>query len=352
MSYGQDEMSSSLDEHKQQIMEHLVESRDECQKDLHDREARIIHAVEGNARLQSSTLAALYQAQEFEIKFLQSLHFPLIDDRYESIPEAHCQTFSWIFIESEQKDGFSSNFVKWLREGRGIYWVNGKAGSGKSTLMRYIFNDERTRIHLNHWAEGVSLEVAGFFFWNSGSLIQRSQRGLFQSLLFQILQRRPNLVRVAFPEAWARNSVSEIASTTVAWQHHSLSSLKAAFKRCLTQFRTTAKICFFIDGLDEYDGDHEEIATLFNDVSWETCNIKLCVSSRPWLVFDEAFRGSPLLLLQDLTYNDIEAYVSDKLDSHERMRSLKAAEPVKCCRVSGRGGKKSGRCFPMGDPRR
>lgn len=86
-------------------------------------------------------------------------------------------------------------------------------------------------------------------------------------------------------------------------------------------------MCFFIDGLDEYDGDHEEITNVLRGISSGTSNIKICVSSRPWIVFNEAFNGVPMLRLQDLTFHDIDAYVFDKLQGHDKMRILKEAEP-------------------------
>ena len=38
--------------------------------------------------------------------------------------------------------------------------------------------------------------------------------------------------------------------------------------------------CFFIDGLDEYDGDHVELIRLLQDFS-QPNNIKICASNRP-----------------------------------------------------------------------
>jgi predicted ATPase len=150
--------------------------------------------------VQCPALVAIWEAQTIEVEMVQNLHFPLIDDRYQAIPEAHRQTFRWIFDESPKEDCLWSNFADWLRTGNGLYWINGKAGSGKSTLMRYIYNNIKTRQHLRFWAGKSSLDISGFFFWNSGSPIQRSQTGLLKSLLFQALQRRPNLVRLVFPK--------------------------------------------------------------------------------------------------------------------------------------------------------
>jgi predicted ATPase len=99
---------------------------------------------------------------------VQSLHFPLIDDRHHTIPEAHRKTFRWIFAASGQEHCPWSSFSEWLRTGSGLYWINGKAGSGKSTLMRYIYSSLETRQQLNHLAGQSSLDIAAYFFWNSG----------------------------------------------------------------------------------------------------------------------------------------------------------------------------------------
>lgn len=90
------------------------------------------------------------------------------------------------------------------------------------------------------------------------------------------------------------------------------------------------RICLFIDGLDEYEGDRDgtytSIVSLFKDLTTSP-NIKICLSSRPWLVFEDAFRCHPSLRLQDLTSNDITLYVEDKVNSHDRMTQLRRLDP-------------------------
>ncbi|KAK3380790.1 hypothetical protein B0H63DRAFT_560644 [Podospora didyma] len=48
------------------------------------------------------------------------------------------------------------------------------------------------------------------------------------------------------------------------------------------------KFCLFIDGPDEYEGEAETIVEALQILSTSP-NIKLCVSSRPWLPFVKAF---------------------------------------------------------------
>jgi hypothetical protein len=324
----QDEVISSLNVYASKSIAALLETRTLIREDLLNHRDHIFRKTTENASsTQSPTLLAISEAQTIEVEMVQNLYFTMIDYRHDAIPEAHRQTFRWIFDENRKEGCPWSNFAEWLRTGSGLYWINGKAGSGKSTLMRYIFNNAKTRQQLNYWAGESSLDISGFFFWNSGSPIQRSQAGLLKSLLFKALQQQPNLVRVVFPEEWAMYSSSTLNHTKIRNHLYSLSALQKAFKRWIDLFPSSSKVCFFIDGLDEYDGDHEEIAEFFKSLSSRTSNVKLCVSSRPWVVFDDAFKGIPMLRLQDLTFDDIQAYVFDKLEGHDRMRLLKDAEP-------------------------
>jgi ABC-type lipoprotein export system ATPase subunit len=64
--------------------------------------------------------------------FLESLRFPSMGDRESAVVKAHQKTFEWIFEDS------SSDFVELLKAGTDTFWIQGKAGSGKSTLIRFI----------------------------------------------------------------------------------------------------------------------------------------------------------------------------------------------------------------------
>lgn len=102
----------------------------------------------------------------------------------------------------------------------------------------------------------------------------------------------------------------------------SISRLKEAFAKLCEQRIVKMKVCIFLDGLDEYEGDYELIAEFFHEITTSSPNIKICVSSRPLLVFEDIFSGLPSLRLQDLTFQDIKFYVSDNLSKHRRIRQL------------------------------
>jgi hypothetical protein len=49
--------------------------------------------------------------------------------------------------------------------------------------------------------------------------------------------------------------------TRTSWRSLSLNELKPALHRILEDTSTPTKYCFFIDGLDEFDGDYAELIT-------------------------------------------------------------------------------------------
>lgn len=105
--------------------------------------------------------------------------------------------------------------------------------------------------------------------------------------------------------------------------------LLRALKLLISQKGIDIKICLFIDGLDEYGGDYEDLVKLFRETAIST-NVKICVSSRPEVAFITAYNSTevPSLALHDLTKNDIRQYVDDKLINNSRLQQLSTTEPV------------------------
>ncbi|KAE9367301.1 hypothetical protein N431DRAFT_494351 [Stipitochalara longipes BDJ] len=225
---------------------------------------------------------------------LESLTFLTADNRRFTIAEVHTATFEWVY-EAELSDTPWSSFHIWLTQGSGIYWLHGKAGSGKSKLMRFIYENLRTSDLLSQWTTTGKVTTAGFFFWNSGSPDQSSQLGLLRSLLHKILSTKENLVPAIFPTRY--EIFRDDLLPTVRQYRWSLVELKHAFQRLLKE--DIGHVCLFINDLDEYASDPMEAVTLFKLAISK--NIKICLSSRPWVVFEDAFSECPQLKLQYLT---------------------------------------------------
>ncbi len=245
---------------------------------------------------------------EATYRIIKTLHFSQIRDREFAILDAHQTTFEGVF------DNKTTNFSTWCRSYGGIYWISGKAGSGKSTLMKFLLSHQKTKDLLCDWAGQKQLVTASHFFWSQGTKEQRSQTGLFQTLLSQILAQCPRLI--SFLSKLRRESS---LPPKTPW---SLSELFECFSALSSAPLPNIRICLFVDGLDEYDGDHRELTGILQTLSHST-GIKICASSRPWVEFISAFGDvNWKLAVHDLTREDILTYVSDNLNSHERFEDL------------------------------
>ena len=252
---------------------------------------------------------------EYCSKYLDSLAFPGMRARQEIIIEPYTDTFQWIFDDSGKAVRPWGNFVEWLKKGQSIYWIQGKAGSGKSTLMRYIYEDQRTEASLKTWAGAHELLIIPFFFWKAGndSRMQKNSAGLLRSLLYQILEKFPHLI---LSPAQSDNDPQNFRTGV-----HGLPSippwtekrLLMIFRELLSDLSSTHHLCLFIDGLDELDGNQNDLVELLQD-KIRGPNIKICLSSRPDRSFTHAFRSPAMLRLEDLTRKDIRLYVSRKLE--------------------------------------
>ena len=253
--------------------------------------------------------------REYRKRFLDSLWFDELWSREERIVDAHRKTFEWIFDGSGKGIGRWDNFVEWLEHGKGIYWIKGKAGSGKSTLMSFLGQDSRIPESLEVWAGDKGIIVPKFYFWSGGKPIERSTEGLLRSLLWQILNQLPDL---QLSDPGQNNGHSIFAEPIAAWTER---RLRAKLAQTVQQALQTHNVCFFIDGLDEFAGDQEALISFIEDIV-KISGIKMCLSSRPEEVFAQAFASSSKLQLQDLTKKDIQSFVMDKLQGVPEMMPL------------------------------
>jgi hypothetical protein len=259
---------------------------------------------------------------------LDSLTYKSMGDREEEVAEAHGRTFEWIF-EQQADRSFNHQFTTWLTDDKlgPIYWISGKPGSGKSTLMRFLFGHSSTTACLKSWAGNLPCSKAGFFFWTSGSKEQRSQTGLLKYLLHQLLSENKGMIPNTFPELWQRlqtMTTKERVKLSQALEWDTM-ELMIAFRSFIDVAVEHSKICLFVDGLDEFEGDHHEMIQFFkslgNGVHGD--RVKMCLSSRPWAVFESSFQLSvPNLKLQELTYQDMHHYVADRLGADLQIGSL------------------------------
>lgn len=272
----------------------------------------------------SSSVTILNESQISQ-NLLNSLSFYEMNDRYSQVSEAERRTFKWIY--DTQPVGGPSNFVSWLTHSSAsqpIFWIAGKPGSGKSTLMKYILDDAATHRLLKLWSGSREILVANCFFWASGSLLQKSQQGLLQTLLHQLLVKRRELTRLVFDKRW---HILELGfDANYSW---SQSELWAAIHLVLDRLKQDTNVLILLDGLDEFHGNDAQRQTFCESLRGLVKHpaIKICASSRPWNVYADAFREMPQIRLELLTKSDIQNYVEDVLCRNEHFVLWQREDP-------------------------
>lgn len=245
-------------------------------------------------------------------RFVDSFSFPLLNARRSTISDPFEATFEWIFqepdtsISSELFDRKWDSFPDWLQHGKDPYWISGKAGAGKSTLMKFLFAHDTTRKLLSR--NKSDFIVIAAFIWSAGTQLQKNLTGILCTLLQQLFSQCTEMYeRVINDTKFAFANYKEPSD----W---SLSTLKILFSDIVRG--SSRPVCIFIDGLDEIDRSKPlEIRSLMewlDDVS-SIIHVKLCVSSRLEDPFERRFSKCCHLRIQDLTANDIGRYVSSSL---------------------------------------
>lgn len=86
-----------------------------------------------------------------------------MQDREDTIHETYRQTYEWLFCDPVAEQKPWDNFRGFLSEDSDIYWITGKAGSGKSTLTKFAIHHQETKDNLLLWARGKRLNRASLF---------------------------------------------------------------------------------------------------------------------------------------------------------------------------------------------
>jgi ankyrin repeat protein len=149
-----------------------------------------------------------------------------------TIKTAHAKTCRWL-LKCEQ-------YLDWLDttkldEHHGFLWIKGKAGTGKSTLMKFALVNARKTMkdHI----------MLSFFFNARGEDIEKSTIGTYRSLLLQLLERLPALQSVF-------DSLSLSTSKLTAEHQWNVETLKTLLEQAIRSLGDSPVVCF-IDALDE-----------------------------------------------------------------------------------------------------
>lgn len=252
--------------------------RNDLLRTIHEEGAGQIRLFRLNNRVNSNSPEVIREQEErIRGRVIHKLAFADMTDRERRIPKAYQRTFEWIFWEPDDACRPWSSFRSFLQDSSNkMYWITGKPGSGKSTLMKFVRHNPQTSSLIETWGAGQDVVQVAFYFWNSGSHMQMSVDGLLQTLLHDCLRQLPRFVQQTLPERWEAATLFD--EDDFPWCFEEAAH---GLRRLMSDICPDKKFFLIIDGLDECFGDHTRLIGVLHELSDDIPNVKLCLASRP-----------------------------------------------------------------------
>ncbi|KAJ5166670.1 uncharacterized protein N7482_005451 [Penicillium canariense] len=239
--------------------------------------------------------------QTIDNEVLRSLAFPQMLDRRDNIEPCHPNTCQWILEMEEYKS--------WRSQSRGLLWIKGKPGAGKSTLMVFLHDKLKSLRDQGLWLD--------FFFTARGTEMQRTPLGMLRSLLNQIFDRdetvRPQ-VREAYEQRCRQFGYGE---RKWEWPRVVLEELLAS---AILTSATQQHITIFVDALDEAGTESaQRLVAYFHRVidraDKQKVTVQICLSCRHYPIIGNA--RATEIHIEDYNHEDIATYIKDILADTE-----------------------------------
>ncbi|ETS81073.1 hypothetical protein PFICI_06075 [Pestalotiopsis fici W106-1] len=244
--------------------------------------------VRGNLNIGSP--AVLGGSSSHQQSILESLRFDQMDSRHASIKKAFRNTCKWflqtpVYKEWENKDP--------SQDENHFLWIKGKPGAGKSTLMKFLYQQMQSR------SKKSNDVLISFFFNARGHALEKSTVGLYRSLLVQLLEKQPSLL--------------DKLDTPHQYGNWDVDSLKTLFEQAIQGMGQTSVVCL-VDALDECEEDEiREMVGFFTDLVCTENQLSICFASRhyPYITVETGL--SIILEKQNEHQDDIAAYLGTAL---------------------------------------
>ncbi|KAI9774712.1 MAG: hypothetical protein M1839_001673 [Geoglossum umbratile] len=234
-----------------------------------------------------------------DLSCLHSLVYPEMTYRRQEVDRAYPNTCGWI-LQHE-------SYTKWMSGECGLLWVKGSPGTGKSTLMAYVYRAlQAVPAHERH----MDLD---FFFHGRGTMLQKTPIGMFRSLLHQLFTRAHS-VRGPIRKAFQEKRGFREPGKDWEWQ---LKELQDLFFNAMIYIAKTRAVTVFVDALDEAGFKAaEELVTYFhilNDRLIASNSVRICISCRHYPVVAR-IPGLEIYVEKE-SHGDISTFVHDQLNS-------------------------------------
>ena len=193
-----------------------------------------------------------------------------------------------------------------MNKPRGLFWIKGNPGAGKSVLMKFAVKmmDQRKSREL----------VLSFFLHGRGTLLQKTPLGLFRALLNSMLKSFPEYLSQLtkrFEDRERRFGSYQMNR----WDWADI-ELQDFMSEVLTKGTKNQPVIIFVDALDECGEDFaKSLLTFFKelmeDIKREEAQVKICFSSRHYPIL--SLNTIPTISVEDRNNGDIQVVVQQRL---------------------------------------
>ncbi|KFY85790.1 hypothetical protein V498_07664 [Pseudogymnoascus sp. VKM F-4517 (FW-2822)] len=226
----------------------------------------------------------------------------------ENLVSANDDTCGWLLE--------NNNYARWIQNDDGLLWIQGKAGVGKSTLMKYIYEKMETPT-----ADVPSLQLS-FFFHACGVELQKTPLGMFRSLLLQLYEGDLT-ARLRIRKVFDKSS--EDGMVEVKWEKIA----EELFSSVIRQISGSKKVTIFIDALDEAgEVVANDVASyfiiLYKMVQQSNGTVKICFSSRPHPIISAKVADNQIITVEHENGRGIRLFVQNEFEGN-----LQDGRPIK-----------------------
>ena len=259
------------------------------------------------------------------LAYLDALAFEEMNYREQEIREAHTDSCTWVLKHA--------SYLEWNRRGSGLLGIRGKPGSGKSTLMKrifQIFNDQTSQ-------DVVQL---AFFFHRRGTPLQQTLLGMFRTLLYQLLTQIPTMGGQFRTLCEEKRKWQEEPGKNWNWR---VEELRPVFCSTLLAAAKHSKITMFVDALDEashgdsthaFDQDRDQTAQDIVSFLYEvneklvaqSAATSICFSCRHFPII--AVRNGYEIVVENNNHDDIVSYTHENLKNRLDIEAEPGAEDI------------------------
>lgn len=240
-----------------------------------------------------------------QIDCLQSLAFKEQNLRQDDIILVK-NTCDWIFDDLQ--------YASWLRATRGLFWIKGNPGVGKSTVMRHA-------AETMHKVATKEL-VASFFIHGRGVPLQKILIGLYRALLSALLGHFPDHIS-QLTERFEEKERQFGSYERQKWEWNESELQKFLFS-FLLKASTSRHVVIYIDALDECGAETAQkllayLRQLIASAEQQGSHVRICFSFRHYPIL--GLENVPTICVEDRNDQDIRRVVRNGLqdiDSSKR----------------------------------